>query len=164
MFGNKYDPIEVPIDLCCRKADLAGEEPLQLVRAKATRRPTHEPSPLDVERTHEPSSPLDVEISLWSESCFYAGLNGNASQAGLFVATYRPLRCGERLLLRFELFGERIEIEGEVQWRRGASEHASPGVGVAFHDLSSSARALIDAFCATRAPLYYEVENDARPS
>ena len=83
---------------------------------------------------------------------------GNASQAGLFVATYQPMQPGERRLLRFELLGERIEIEGEVQWRRGASEHASPGVGVAFLDVSPNARELIDTFCTRREPLYYEVD------
>jgi len=144
MVENKSDPVEVPIDLCCRKTDRGDEEPLQLLRVK---QPSHRPPP------------LDVEVSLWSESCFYAGLSGDASQAGLFVATYRPIRRGEKLLLRFELFGEPVEIEGEVQWRRSASEHLSPGVGVAFNKLPPNARMLIDVFCTKRAPLYYEVEN-----
>jgi Tfp pilus assembly protein PilZ len=144
MVENKCDPIEVPIDLCCRKTNWGDEEPVQLLRAKRPlyRLPT-----------------LDVEVSLFSESCFYAGLNADTSQAGLFVATYRSIRRGEKLLLRFELFGERLEIEGEVQWRRSASEHGAPGVGVAFDNLPPNARMLIDVFCAKRAPLYYEVEN-----
>lgn len=149
MVENECDPIEVPLDLCCPKTDSGDAEPLQLLRTKPTKQPA------------QPPLPLDVEVSFWSESCFYSGLNGKASQAGLFVATYRPIQRGERVLLRFELFGERVEIEGQVQWRRGASEHISPGVGVAFRDISSNAQALIDFFCTKRAPLYYEVDPEA---
>jgi Tfp pilus assembly protein PilZ len=145
MFENNRDSVEVPIDLRFPKVRSEEEEPLQLRRQKR--------------RSYEQLR-LDVEVSPWSESNFYAGLNGDGPQAGLFVATYRPMRLGERVLLRFEMFGEPIEVDGMVRWRRVGSEYAPPGVGVAFGDLAPRARRLIDAFCARRAPMYYDLEND----
>jgi uncharacterized protein (TIGR02266 family) len=145
MFDNDRDSAAAPIELRVRKVRSDEEEPLQLRRKK--------PRSYDLLR-------LDVEVSLWSESHFYAGLSGGASPAGLFVATYQPPRPGERVLVRVELLGEPIEVEGIVQWQRAASEHAPPGVGVALADLAPQARRLVDAFCAARPPMYYELEND----
>jgi uncharacterized protein (TIGR02266 family) len=149
MSENNRDSAAIPIELRIRKVRPQEEEPLQLRRPK--------------QRSHERLR-LDVEVSLSSESHFYAGLSGNASLAGLFVATYRPLRPGEIVSLRVELCGEPLEIEGIVQWRRAASEHAPPGVGVALANLPPNARWLIHAFCAARAPMYYELENDEGPA
>lgn len=145
MFENHRDSVEVPIELRRRKLRSEGEKPLQLRRQK--------------QRSHERSL-LEVELSLWSESYFYAGLSGDASEAGLFVATYRPFQPGEGILLRFELFGEPIEVDGMVRWHRAACEHAPPGVGIALGDVPPKARRLINAFCAERAPIYYELEKD----
>jgi uncharacterized protein (TIGR02266 family) len=145
MIGNKRDSVEVPIELSVRKVRSEKEEPLQLTRLKQR----------SLERLR-----VDVELSVWSESHFYAGLTDDVSQTGLFVATYRPLRPGESILLRVQLFGESIEVEGVIRWRRAASEHAPPGVGVGLGDLPANARRLIDAFCAERPPIYYDFEND----
>lgn len=145
MIEKKRDSVEVPIELSVRKVRSEKEEPLQLTRLKQR----------SLERLR-----VDVELSVWSESHFYAGLTDDVSQAGLFVATYRPLRPGESILLRVQLFGESIEVEGVIRWRRAASEHAPPGVGVGLGDLPANVRRLIDAFCAERPPMYYDFEND----
>jgi Tfp pilus assembly protein PilZ len=145
MSDNDRDSVEVPIELRCRKVGPEKERPPPRYRDKE---PSHE------------RLRLDVELSLWSESHFYAGLSVDASPVGLFVATYRPLRPAESVLLRVEIFGERVEIEGVVSWGRVASEYTPPGVGVALRDLAPNARKLIDAFCAARAPIYYALEND----
>src|SRR5579864_6158832 len=105
MFENYRNSVEMPIELRCRKVRSEQEEPLQLRRVK--------------QRSHERPW-LDVELSLWSESQFYAGLSGDAAEAGLFVATYRPLQPGESIVLRLDLFGESIEVDGMVRWRRAA--------------------------------------------
>ena len=133
MSEDDRDSVEVPIDLRLRKVGSEKERP---------------------------PPRLDVELSLWSESQFYAGLSVDASPVGLFVATYRPLKPAESVLLRVEIFGERVEIEGVVRWGRVASEYTPPGVGVALRDLAPNARKLIDAFCAARAPMYYALESD----
>ena len=145
MIGNKRDSVEVPIDLSVRKIRSEQEEPLQLTRLKQR----------SLERLR-----VDVELSVWSESHLYAGLSNDLSHAGLFVATYRLLRPGESVVLRIQLFGESIEVEGVIRWRRAASEQAPPGVGVGFGVLPANARRLIDAFCAQRPPMYYDFDND----
>jgi len=145
MLENHRDSVEVPIELRSRKLTSEEEEPLQLRRRK--------------QRSQERLW-LDVELSHWSDSQFYAGLSADASEAGLFVATYRPFLPGEGVLLRLELFGEPIEVDGILRWRRAACEHAPPGVGIALGDLPPKARKLIHAFCAERAPIYYELESD----
>jgi len=135
----------MPIELLCRKVGSEEEEPLELRREKQR----------SCERLR-----IEVEVTPWSESHFYTGLSGDTSQAGLFVATYRPLRPGESVLVCVKLFGERIEVDGMVRWGRAASEHAPPGVCVALRDVPPNAQSLIDAFCAKRAPIYYELESD----
>ena len=145
MSENDRDSVEAPIELRLRKVAPKKERSLQLYR--------------DKERSHERLR-LDVELSLWSESHFYAGLSVDASPVGLFAATYQPLEPAESVLLRVEIFGERVEIEGVVRWGRVASQYAPPGVGVALRDLAPYARKLINAFCAARPPIYYPLEND----
>ena len=145
MFENDRDSLETPIKLRFHKSAPEDEIPLELRR--------------DKQRSHDRLS-LDVELWFWSESNFYSDLSGNSSQAGLFVATYRPLQPGQSVILRVGLFGVRVELEGLVRWRRAASEHAPPGVGVALRNVPPNARRLIDAFCARRAPIYYELDDN----
>jgi uncharacterized protein (TIGR02266 family) len=119
--------------------------------------------PLELRRERQRGSerlPLDVKLSLWSESHFYSDLSGDTRQGGLFVATYKPLRPGQNVILRVQLFDERIEVEGIVRWGRDACEYAPPGVGIVLRGVSPNARRFIDAFCAGRAPIYYELESD----
>ena len=126
-----------------------------------------EEMPLELRRERQRTSerlPLDVKLSLWSESHFYSDLSGDSRQGGLFVATYRPLRPGQNVILRVELLGERIEVEGKVQWGRAACEYAPPGAGIVLRDVSRNAQRFIDAFCAWRAPIYYDLENDENHS
>src|SRR5439155_16001490 len=50
---------------------------------------------LDCATSDEPSRvSLNVDLSLISESQFYAGLDGDVAGGGLFVATYRHLTIG----------------------------------------------------------------------
>jgi hypothetical protein len=53
-------------------------------------------------------------------------------------------------------------VRGRVRWKREASGELGPGFGVGFEDLADDARAAIEAFCAERPPLFYEVGD--RPS
>jgi hypothetical protein len=103
---------------------------------------------------------LDAEVTPWSDTHFYAGLAGDV--AGLCVVTYERLRPGDTVLLRIHLLEEVIELQGTARWSRAASENVPPAVGVGFGELPPRARAAIDAFCTQRAPLYYDVEDEAR--
>jgi uncharacterized protein (TIGR02266 family) len=103
--------------------------------------------------------PLEVDLSLSSESHFYTGLTGDISDGGLFVSTYMPLEPERIVLLRFTLESELIEVEGVVRWRRPGTEDSPPGYGVAFRELPPSAASFIEAFCRKRAALYYDVDD-----
>lgn len=72
---------------------------------------------------------LDLEVELDHESHFFTGLSQDISEGGLFVATYHLVPVGMPL---------------------------PPGVGIAFVELSESARQRIVHLCAQRPPLFFE--------
>ncbi len=100
---------------------------------------------------------LEVEIDLHTDSHFFSGLSGDVSEGGIFVQTYRPLAIGDEVALSFDLPDGRVEAHGKVRWHRAHSDANDPGFGIAFDALSEDDRAAIHAFCAARAPLYYDV-------
>jgi uncharacterized protein (TIGR02266 family) len=105
----------------------------------------------------QPRAVVQVEIGLFSESNFYAGLSYDVSQGGVFVSTYQPAAPGSRLTLFFVLpSGHALEIDGVVRWTRAPSDDAPPGMGVAFSHLSPEDLAAISEYCRQRAPLIYE--------
>ncbi len=115
------------------------------------------------ERRAEPAPALariEVEVSLTSESQFFAGLSGDVSTGGVFVQTYRVRPVDSPVLVTLSLPTGQIQTTGVVCWVRAAAEGAAPGLGVAFDELPSRDRELVDEFCKTRPALYHEVESD----
>jgi uncharacterized protein (TIGR02266 family) len=100
--------------------------------------------------------PVETEVSLGSESQFFAGLSGDVSTGGIFVATYRVLPIGAHVTVEFALGDRTISAKGTVRWIREARGDTEPGIGIAFDDLTAETRADIVAFCAHRAPLYHD--------
>jgi uncharacterized protein (TIGR02266 family) len=88
---------------------------------------------------------IEVEVSLTSDSQFFAGLSGDISQGGLFAQTHRPVPLGSHVLLAIFLPTGDIVTRGIVRWARPASDSAPPGVGICFETLLSSERAAIEA-------------------
>ena len=113
-------------------------------------------SPTDNRRKHSRVA-LAVEIDLSSESHFFSGLSGDLSEGGVFVETYRDIPVGSEVELEFDLPNGSVTAHGSVKWHRDHSDSSPPGVGVAFDDLSEEGKEIIVAFCARRAPLYYDV-------
>ena len=101
--------------------------------------------------------PIEVDVSLTSESHFFAGLTGDISEGGVFVATWRPVAVGTKLELVLALPRGAVTVRGEVRWVRGSMDGSAPGLGVAFDALDAESRSRIDAFCAERAPWYYDL-------
>lgn len=101
---------------------------------------------------------LAVDIHLWSESHFFCGLSGDLSQGGVFIATYLPFPVGSAVDLEFSLprTDATLQACGEVRWVRDHSLDASPGIGVAFEQLSEDDRQRIHEFCTTRPALDYD--------
>jgi uncharacterized protein (TIGR02266 family) len=103
---------------------------------------------------------MAVRISLHTEHNFWAGLSQNISEGGLFIATYEHLKMGTPLELTITLPNRPpIQVHGEVRWIREHTQFTadvSPGVGVAFTNLSDVDRQVIEGFIHTRSPLLYE--------
>lgn len=117
------------------------------------------PPPSDERDGREfPRVALQVDINMASESHFFSGLSGDLSEGGVFVSTYREVDIGSPVDVEFNLPNGAINAHGVVRWHRVASDSAPPGVGIAFDDLSDEQKKVIQAFCARREPLYYEVD------
>jgi uncharacterized protein (TIGR02266 family) len=103
-----------------------------------------------------PRSPLQVEVSLESESQFFAGLTRDVSLGGVFVATYRMLAVGSRVEVRLDLPDGPLDASGTVRWTRGPGDGLTPGIGISFEQIDADGLRRIVHFCEHRPPLYYE--------
>jgi uncharacterized protein (TIGR02266 family) len=108
-----------------------------------------------LERHPEPVR-LDAKVSLASESQFFAGLDGEVSDGGVFIETYRPLPVGTPVDIDIELPEGRVSAAGCVRWVRDAASGAAAGVGIELVIVSRADRRTIERFCRKRTPLYYE--------
>jgi uncharacterized protein (TIGR02266 family) len=116
-------------------------------------------SPLDESAVESrPVAPirLDAKISFASESQFFAGLDGDVSEGGVFIETYRPLPVGTPVDIELELPERRVSAAGCVRWVRDAKSGAAAGVGIELVIVSRADRRIIERFCDRRTPLYYE--------
>jgi uncharacterized protein (TIGR02266 family) len=99
---------------------------------------------------------VNVEVTLTSESQFYAGLTGDISKGGLFLQTYERYVKNHRVSVAFSLPTGEIRTTGVVRWFREASEGTAPGVGIEFDNLGEIERRRIENFCRARPPLYHD--------
>jgi uncharacterized protein (TIGR02266 family) len=114
-------------------------------------------TPQFTERREGPRFAVALEVTLSSDSQFFAGITGDIGQGGLFVSTYRTLPVGSEVELTFTLpTAAVVKTLGTVRWVRAASAGAPPGLGISFNALSSADRAHVEAFCVARAPLYHD--------
>lgn len=107
-----------------------------------------------------PRRQVEVDVGIHSDSHFFAGITGDVSRGGLFVATYADIAVGSKITLDFELPNGRIIAEGTVRWLRSARDHHSPGFGVQFEEVDPAMMKLIERFCQARPPLYYDQADD----
>jgi uncharacterized protein (TIGR02266 family) len=110
------------------------------------------------ERRTEVRVALEIAVSLSSESHFFVGLSGDLSRAGLFVVTWRKLPVGTPIFVAIDFPDGRLLADGEVRWTRDALDKVTPGLGIAFTRITDADQQRIRAFCAERAPLYFDVE------
>ncbi len=107
-----------------------------------------------------PRRKLEVNVGIQSDSHFFAGLSGDVSNGGLFVATYAEIPVGGKVTLDFELPNGPIVVEGTVRWHRLPADNVGPGLGIQFEGISREQLALIERFCKARPPLYYDQADD----
>ncbi len=137
---------------------------LENIRKNAVRlsQKQERPTPVIPDQRDRVRVRMAVDVTMHTESHFYAGLSQNISEGGLFIATYEHLALGTPLELTVSLPSQPpITIKGEVRWVREATEFTadfSPGVGVAFSDLPEDEKTLIESFLRTRSPLLFETD------
>ncbi|MGH7281430.1 MAG: PilZ domain-containing protein [Polyangiaceae bacterium] len=107
-----------------------------------------------VDARHE----LEVAVTIASDTHFFAGLSGDVSCGGIFIATFADIRVGQRIFVHLALLDQEISAVGTVRWRREARDSVTPGVGVRFDDLDATSMTLIEKFCAARPPIYVDDE------
>jgi uncharacterized protein (TIGR02266 family) len=114
-------------------------------------------SPDDGDRRSFERVPLETEVSLESDSQFFAGLSGDVSEGGIFVATWRTLPIGAHVTVQFLLpTGETVSATGVVRWTRASAGEVPPGLGIAFESVPEASLQQITSFCRFRPPLYHE--------
>lgn len=102
---------------------------------------------------------IKLDVSLYSDSNFYAGFTENLSAGGVFVATHNLLKVGHPIDLTITLPNEKqIVAHGIVRWLREYNEASDcpPGMGIQF--LNVEGENLIGEFLSARAPLFHDDE------
>jgi uncharacterized protein (TIGR02266 family) len=133
------------------------EAPASAEMPVAAQVPEEEQGP---EHRTAPRKKLEVDVGIRSDSHFFAGLSGDVSKGGLFVATYAEIPIGGKVTLDFELPNGPIVVQGTVRWQRIATDNAGPGLGIQFESIARDQLALIERFCQARPPLYYDQADD----
>lgn len=103
---------------------------------------------------------LHVEITLESESNFYAGVSNNVSEGGVFISTLASPPVGAMVTLSLGLPGAgRFALAGVVRWVRDDEVcHGSlPGCGIQWLELPAAARVAIEHFVRSRDTELYEL-------
>jgi len=123
---------------------------------------TEKDGPNSDNRRTQPRFGVDLDVSLESDHNFYAGFAENISAGGLFIATFKLKKVGERMDITLTLPGreEPIHCVGEVRWIREYSERSNvgPGMGIRFVELKPEDGAAIEEFVKGRQPLFYDDE------
>jgi uncharacterized protein (TIGR02266 family) len=121
-------------------------------------------TPPGAERRTSTRVDLEIEVGLETDTNFYTGLTQDVSTGGLFVATHRLRKRGERLTVRFTLpGGSPLTVNAEVRWFREVTSlsdrHDHPtGMGLRFIDLEKSTRAAIVGFLKQRDSIFFDDE------
>lgn len=98
--------------------------------------------------------PIRVMVEYQLLDDFLADYTANVSLGGMFVETKRPLDEGTRFRLRLRIPGRAkpVETYGEVRWTIGPGQGGSPGMGIAFDDLTGGDRRDVQAWLAAETP------------
>jgi len=92
-----------------------------------------------------PRYKLVVPVKVERAESGFEGEILDLSMGGCFIKSRNELNQNERILSRFELFGETLEIGGTVVWRSQSSVTHPKGVGVKFDVLDKVQRKIMKA-------------------
>lgn len=94
-----------------------------------------------------PRYKLSVPVKVEREKDGFEGEILDISIGGCFVKTRIDMIQNEKILVRFTIFGEPLEIGGTVVWRSHSSVTHPKGVGVKFDRLDPTAQKIMKAAC-----------------
>ncbi|HEY4395862.1 MAG TPA: TIGR02266 family protein [Polyangia bacterium] len=105
----------------------------------------HEPRRGPVRRTGR--AELEVPVSFRSRGAWGTGTTKNLSSGGLFVATFRALPVGTRVVVRLTFPGDREALEalGEVRWVRDFRDLDDRPAGLGLRFIDTPVRAALRA-------------------
>lgn len=112
---------------------------------------------------------VDINVTVNSDSNFYAGHAQNLSEGGIFIATHIVHAIGTLFDLSLHIDdgrGSVVRGTGEVRWIRAADETTGlpAGLGIRFLELKDDGAERITAFLQQRRPIEYESDpGDAYP-
>ncbi|MBC7385403.1 MAG: PilZ domain-containing protein [Cryobacterium sp.] len=92
-----------------------------------------------------PRYKLSVPVKVERVGSGYEGEILDLSMGGCFIKTRTEMNQNERILSRFILFGEALEIGGTVVWRSQSSVTHPKGVGIKFDRLDKMQRRIMRA-------------------
>jgi uncharacterized protein (TIGR02266 family) len=99
---------------------------------------------------------LEVPVRLRTGGASCAGVTKNIGSGGVFVATVRSLRVGDRVTVTLEMQGDAAPVEAlaEVRWCRPLEDldDQPAGVGLRFIDTPLRAAMLTDELRRSRQP------------
>ena len=94
-----------------------------------------------------------LSLSFKDRHSFIKAYTGNISKGGLFIKTERPLKEGEKFLLKMQLpdLSEPIKLDCEVAWTREQSETEKrpSGMGVKFCEMSKQDSQILNRYVQT---------------
>ena len=90
---------------------------------------------------------LEVPVSFRSPGGWGTGIIRNICSGGLFVATFRSLPVGTRVVVRFTFPGDReaLEVLGEVRWVRPFQDLDDRPAGLGLRFIDTPVRAAVRA-------------------
>lgn len=139
------------------------EEAIPLSAPRRKRRPVEmvPTTTEDAERRFTRRMQLDVDIGWSSETNFFVGFAEDIGDGGIFVSTYDLLPTGTAVNISLVLpSGHHVNTRGRVAWIRtpkSLDDEMTPGFGVQFEDLSDADRKALEAYCARRQPIFFDV-------
>lgn len=92
-----------------------------------------------------PRYKLSVPVKVERTGSGFEGEILDLSMGGCFIKSRMDLNQNERILSRFEVFGEALEVGGTVVWRSQSSVTHPKGVGVKFDELDKLQRKIMKA-------------------
>jgi uncharacterized protein (TIGR02266 family) len=107
-----------------------------------------------------PRYAVNFDLTLNSDTYFYAGSATNLSDGGFFVATHIHEEIGERFQFTIRLpdTGKVVKGVGEVRWHRHKDEgpEEPAGMGIRFVELEEGSQEAVDEFLAGLEPLRWD--------